>query len=87
MLAALALAPASASAHNLGCLPTPNGVVEVGSQKNSPLVSPNAPSIWDDERQGWQLDLIEGDGDQFGARFAAEQGKSKVQPPTRGVCP
>jgi hypothetical protein len=85
LIAALGTAPAQA--HNAGYVITGNGACqEVGSNKEAPLVPEQNPN-----RNGatGQLDLIPGPGDQYGARFAADQGNSAVQRPASGTqtCP
>jgi hypothetical protein len=71
VVAVLALSSSVALAHNAGHVILPSGeCVNVGSQKEAPLVGPDKQ----------QLDLIPGPGDQYGARYAADQGNSKVLP-------
>ena len=85
-LTALALAT-GASAHNAGYVVTGNGTCqEVGSNKEAPLVPEQNPNR---NAGTGQLDLIPGPGDQYGARFAADQGNSAVQRPVSGAqtCP
>jgi hypothetical protein len=73
-----------ASAHNAGHIILKDGTcVNVGSSKESPDVSDSNPNLNTTTDPG-QLDLIPGPGDQYGARFAADQGKSRVLP---GACP
>ena len=73
-----------ASAHNAGHIITPDGqCVNVGSLKESPDVSDSNPNLNTTTDPG-QLDLIPGPGDQYGARFAANQGNSAILP---GPCP
>ena len=70
-----------ASAHNSGHIILPDGqCVNVGSLKEAPIVGDKNPH----QLPNRQLDLIPGSGDQYGARFAAEQGNSAVLP---GACP
>lgn len=78
--AALALlAAAPAGAHNAGCVQTGNGKwVFVGSNKEAPLVPEQNPNR---NAGTGQLDLQPGPGDQYGARFAVDQGNSAVQHP------
>jgi hypothetical protein len=78
-----------ASAHNAGCVTTGNGaVVSVGSGKDAPFVGEQNPhrhdTVFDEKDAGnlGRLDLVDGPGDQFGARFAADQGHSAVERPT-----
>jgi hypothetical protein len=85
---ALALGAAPASAHNAGCVQTGNGEwVFVGSNKSAPLVPEQNPHYHaaDDADQG-RLDLQPGPGDQYGARFAADQGQSAVERPAPTRC-
>ncbi len=78
VVCALALGTPPASAHNAGCVQTGNGaVVSVGSNKEAPVVSSHNPN----SLPNGQLDLLPGSGDQYGARFAAVQGQSRVAPP------
>jgi hypothetical protein len=86
-LAAAVLAVAPAQAHNAGYVITGNGTCqEVGSNKEAPLVPEQNPNR---NATTGQLDLIPGSGDQYGARFAADQGNSAVQRPVSGTqtCP
>jgi hypothetical protein len=77
-----------ASAHNAGHIILPDGTcLEVGSIKESPKVSESNPHrilIISDGGPEWHLDLIDGSGDQYGARYAAEQGNTPILP---GECP
>ncbi len=87
--ALMALSSASVAAHNAGCVQTGNGEwVFVGSNKESPAVPEQNPnSSYDPVRDGNFLDLQpDGPGDQFGARFAADQGKSAVARPNPNLC-
>jgi hypothetical protein len=76
-----AVAAASASAHNAGHIVLPDGTcLNVGSFKDGPLVGPGAPQ----DALG-ELDLEPGQGtvdtsDQYGARFAADQGNTPILP-------
>lgn len=85
VLAALTTAPVAA--HNAGCVQTGNGdYVFVGSNKESPAVpatNPNSSFDPREHRMGVFLDLQpESPGsDQYGARFAADQGNSAVDRP------
>ena len=76
-----------ALAHNVGYILLPDGTcLEVGSGKDAPYVSENNPHYHDaNDAEHGRLDLKEGPGDQYGARYAADQGKSAVLPP--GKCP
>lgn len=84
----LALGTPPASAHNAGCVQTGNGKwVFVGSNKEAPLVSAHNPHFLptadpNDPADTGQLDLQPGSGDQYGARFAADQGNSAVERPS-----
>lgn len=88
VVGALALGAGPASAHNAGCVQTGHGEwVFVGSNNNGPLVPEQNPHYHaaEDPDQG-RLDLLEGPGDQYGARFAAGQGNSAVEPPSPARC-
>lgn len=85
---AIMLGAPPASAHNAGCVETGNGgVVTVGSGKSAPFVSENNPHYHvgfdtGPESNHGRLDLVDADnpnatGDQYGARFAADQGSEK----------
>ena len=83
---AFAFGVAPASAHNWGCVQTGTGEwVPVGSETEAPLVGEGNPHYHAalDEAHG-QLDLQEGPGDQYGTRYAADQGNSAVELP--GLC-
>jgi hypothetical protein len=84
--AAIAFAVPPAKAHNAGCVQTGNGEwVFVGSSKDAPFVPEQNPNR--NETPGpdfGRLDLQEGPGDQYGTRYAADQGNSAVVRPT--VC-
>ena len=85
---ALAFGAAPASAHNAGCVQTGNGTwVFVGSNKDAPEVPAQNPHhhAAADAENGL-LDLQEGPGDQYGARYAADQGKSAVERPSPTRC-
>lgn len=73
-LSAASLLPIPASAHNAAYMVLANGkCLEVGAGNEVSLpASANAPS------NGGFLDLIPGPGDQFGARFAADQGDTPL---------
>ena len=79
---AIALGAAPALAHNAGHIIRPDGAcVNVGSFNPGPLVpeqNPNRNTIPGDDYG--KLDLEAGRGDQYGARFAADQGSSQVEP-------
>jgi hypothetical protein len=76
-----AVASASASAHNAGHIFLPDGsCLNVGSFKDAPLVGRGAPQ----DALG-ELDLEPGQGtvdtsDQYGARYAADQGNTPILP-------
>lgn len=73
-LAAIWLAPGLAAAHNAAHFFLPDGTChEVGSNRDAPIVGAGNPnqSPGSNNLPG-QLDLIPGNGDQYGARFAAE---------------
>ena len=75
----------SASAHNAGHVITPDGTCQdVGSGKPAPVVAEPAPGNLTTGADAGRLDLIPGPGDQYGARFAATSGDSRVLP---GQCP
>ncbi len=85
---ALALSAGPAAAHDAGCVQAGNGKwVFVGSNKSAPFVPEQNPHYHapSDADQG-RLDLIEGPGDQYGARFAADQGNSAVERPSPARC-
>jgi hypothetical protein len=85
---ALALSATPAAAHNAGCVQTGNGEwVFVGSNNRGPLVPEQNPNhhAAPDADQG-RLDLQAGPGDQYGARFAADQGSSAVERPSPALC-
>ena len=91
VLGSLALGTSPATAHNAGCVQTGNGKwVFVGSNNSAPFVPEQNPHYHalEDADEG-RLDLQDGPGDQFGARFAADQGNSAVERPlpTRCVAP
>jgi hypothetical protein len=84
-LVVLGVAPAQA--HNAGYVITGDGTCqEVGSGKEAPLVPEQNPNR---NATTGQLDLIPGPGDQYGARYAADQGNSAVQRPASSTqtCP
>ena len=87
VVCALTVSASPATAHNAGCVKTGNDeVVTVGSGKEGPFVSANNPHFHfgtenDGENYG-RLDLQPGDGDQYGARFAAVHSPA-VNPPGR----
>jgi hypothetical protein len=67
--------PSLASAHNAAHFFLPDGTChEVGSDKDAPIVGDGNPnqSPGSNNLPG-QLDLIRGNGDQYGARYAANQ--------------
>ena len=77
------VAAGPAFAHNAGHIDFPDGTcLNVGSGKTAPYVGENNPHYHDavsltDPDVG-RLDLIPGGGDQYGARFAATRGNSRV---------
>jgi hypothetical protein len=81
----VALSVGPAAAHNAGCVLTGNGeYVFVGSNKESPAVPDQNPnSSYDPRRDGNFLDLQPQTpgSDQYGARYAADQGNSAVERP------
>jgi hypothetical protein len=79
------LSAAPAAAHNAGCVLTGNGeYVFVGSNNDSPTVSEQNPnSSYDPSRDANVLDLQPQTpgSDQYGTRYAADQGDSAVERP------
>ena len=73
---------APAFAHNAGHIIRPDGsCVNVGSFKSGPFVpeqNPNRNTTLGSDYG--RLDLEPGRGDQYGARLAADQGSSQVEP-------
>lgn len=70
------LIPGVATAHNAGHVDLPNGgCVNVGAG-NEVLLPETAQA----PQNSGHLDLIPGPGDQFGSRYAAVQGDSRVDP-------
>jgi hypothetical protein len=79
--ALLLLTVSSTFAHNAGHIILPDGTCKnVGSQKDAPYV----PAANPHQNSDGQLDLIPGAGDQYGARYAADQGNTPILP---GGCP
>jgi hypothetical protein len=78
----LALSSATtASAHNAAHVILPDGTcLNVGSDKEAPLVPEQNPNRLDSTGQ---LDLVPGSGDQYGARFAANESPTLLP----GDCP
>lgn len=74
----------TAVAHNAACVPTGSGaIVFAGSNRDAPVVSESNPNVlWDSVLGAWVLDLQTGSGDQYGARYAADQGDSHLERPT-----
>ena len=73
-MAAVTVPTGSASAHNAAHFFLPDGTChEVGSNKDAPIVGAGNPnqSPGSNNLPG-QLDLIPGNGDQYGARYAAD---------------
>jgi hypothetical protein len=77
-----AIGAAPASAHNAGHIVLDNGMcVNQGSGNPGPFVSASNPHFHTAAGDDYgRLDLIPGTGDQYGARFAAVQGNSRVDP-------
>jgi hypothetical protein len=74
-LAAVAIPAGLAGAHNAAHFFLPDGTChEVGSNRDAPIVGAGNPnqSPGSNNLPG-QLDLIPGNGDQYGARYAADQ--------------
>ena len=73
-IAAVAVPTGMAGAHNAAHFLLPDGTChEVGSNKVAPLVGDGNPNQSPDSNNlPGQLDLSPGDGDQYGARFAAD---------------
>jgi hypothetical protein len=86
--ALIALTPGPAAGHNAGCVQTGNGEwMFVGSNNNAPFVpeqNPNRNTI--PGADYGRLDLQPGPGDQYGARYAADQGNSAVERPLPTRC-
>jgi hypothetical protein len=77
---ALAASAPAALAHNAGHVILSDGTcVDVGSGRDAPYVSPNNPNLNTTTDPG-RLDLEPGSGDQYGARFAADQGQTPIAP-------
>lgn len=74
----------TAIAHNAACVPTGTGdIVFAGSNRDAPIVSESNPNaLWDEALGAWVLDLQSGSGDQYGSRYAADQGGSQLERPT-----
>jgi hypothetical protein len=88
VVAAVVVAATPAGAHNAGCVQTGNGDwVAVGSGEEAPFVPEQNPNRNTTVGSDFgRLDLQpEGPGDQYGARFAADQGNSAVERPN--LCP
>jgi hypothetical protein len=84
-LTAASLTAGFAEAHNAAHILLPDGTcLDVGSNRDAPIVGAGNPnqSPGSNNLPG-QLDLIPGNGDQYGARFAAE--RSPILLP--GNCP
>lgn len=86
-LASLTLGAGGAVAHNAACVVTGNGsVVFVGSNKDGPIVPEQNPNrLWVADEGVYRLDLMDGSGDQYGARWAAEQSPA-LHNPTKPPC-
>jgi hypothetical protein len=77
---ALAATAPSALAHNAGHVILNDGTcIDVGSGNAGPYVSANNPNLNTTTDPG-RLDLEPGSGDQYGARFAADQGQTPIAP-------
>jgi hypothetical protein len=80
LVAGLAVA-GPAGAHNAGHIILPSGECrDVGSGKDAPLVPEQNPNRL---ASTGQLDLVPGPGDQYGARYAADQSPAILP----GNCP
>jgi hypothetical protein len=80
VLSAAAIFASTAAAHNAGHLLLADGTcISVGSGKDAPYVSANNPHLNTSTDPG-RLDLEPGAGDQYGARFAADQAQTPIQP-------
>jgi hypothetical protein len=87
--AAAGLGAAPGAAHNAGCVQTGNGEwVFVGSGNSGPFVPEQNPNRNTTVGADYgRLDLQpDGPGDQFGARYAADQGGSAVERPSPALC-
>jgi hypothetical protein len=83
-LGVIALAAGPAAAHNAAHFNLPDGTChEVGSNKDAPTVGAGNPNQSPGYNQPGQLDLIPGPGDQYGARWAAENSPQLLP----GNCP
>ena len=83
-LAVAWLAPGLASAHNAGHIIKPDGTcVNVGSNRDAPIVGAGNPNQSPGFNPPGQLDLIPGPGDQYGPSFVADR-SPRVLP---GNCP
>ena len=83
-LAVVGLAPGLASAHNAAHFFLPDGTcVNVGSNREAPIVGAGNPNQSPGFNPEGQLDLIPGPGDQYGARFAADHSPTLLP----GPCP
>lgn len=79
-IGALAVSAPAALAHNAGHVILNDGTcIDVGSGKDAPYVSTNNPNLNTTTDPG-RLDLEPGSGDQYGARFAADQGQTPIAP-------
>ena len=79
LFAALAIPPASV-AHNAAHIILPDGTcLDVGSNDEAPIVGVGNPN----QNAAGQLDMIPGPGDQYGARWAAENSPQLLP----GNCP
>jgi hypothetical protein len=84
-MTAASLTAGLAEAHNAALVLLPDGTCHaVGSNRDAPIVGAGNPNQSPGFNPEHQLDLIEGSGDQYGARYAAEQSPRLFAP---GRCP
>jgi hypothetical protein len=85
VLASIAVPAGLATAHNAAHLIRPDGTcLDVGSNRDAPIVGAGNPNQSPgSNNQPGQLDLIPGNGDQYGARYAAEHSRRLLP----GNCP
>ena len=83
-LAVITVPVGLADAHNAAHIVLPDGTcLNVGSNKDTPIVGAGNPNQSAGFNLPGQLDLVPGDGDQYGARYAANQ-SPRLLP---GECP
>ena len=83
-IAAITVPAGLAGAHNAAHFFLPDGTCHgVGSNKDAPIVGAGNPNQSPGFNLEGQLDLIPGNGDQYGARYAAEH-SARLLP---GDCP